>query len=73
MQFAINEIKKLFLYSTQHRTEIGTDECAARLDPSGVFESLANSQHWSMGADMADAYGSACTSPCTGLSESWSS
>jgi len=73
MQFFISAIKKLFLSSPLNGTEISTNECAARTDPSGVFESLANSQHWSMGADMADAYGSACISPCAGLSETWSS
>ena len=47
--------------------------CAVRSDPSSVLEALAGSQQWNMGADLADAYGSGCDTPCADPSASWNS
>ena len=44
-----------------------------RSDPSSVLEALAGSQQWSIGADLADAYGSGCDAPCADASGLWSS
>ena len=49
------------------------DACAVRSDPSSVLEVLAGSPQWNIGADLADAYGSGCDTPCADASGLWSS
>ena len=71
----INAIKTFFSPSVLSCTGAlaESDECASRNDPERVFDSLANGQHWNLGADLADVYGGAYVSPFPATTGSWGS